>query len=293
MADLYLDHVLIAVRDLEKARRTYANLLGFTVTPAGLHPGRGTENRLIVFGSEYLELIGVRDPREARRYRPQILDFLERRQGLYMFALGSRDLEATVAEVRHRGGRISDPVDGARGGVVGKGGYTWRSADLDPADTPGSSTFIIQHHHTIQQRYTEPANPTVHANGVTGIFSLRLAVRDAATAAAAWSRTLGLAMGEPVEDAANCLCSVRVALGNCHLEFASPRGDGPLARHLEANGESPYMLAMRVTDLGRTTAQLTARGVSLGPPRQTSDGPRRALSVDQTGGVNLELVQTG
>ena len=76
--------------------------------------------------------------------------------------------------------------------MVGKGGYTWRSANLDPADTPGSATFIIQHHHTIQQRYTEPANPTVHANGVTGIFSLSLAVRDAPAAAEAWGRILGL-----------------------------------------------------------------------------------------------------
>jgi catechol 2,3-dioxygenase-like lactoylglutathione lyase family enzyme len=293
MTDLYLDHVLIAVRDLEKARRSYANLLSFTVTPAGLHPGRGTHNRLIVFGPEYLELIGVRDPREARRSRPEMLRFLERRQGLYMFALGTGDMEATVAEARRRGGHISDPVDGARAGVVGKGGYTWRSANLDPADTPGSATFIIQHHHTIQQRYAEPANPTVHANGVTGIFSLSLAVRDAPTAAEAWGRILGLVLDEPVEDEADRLKAVRLRLGNCHLEFVSPTGEGALARHLAANGESPYLLSLRMADLEICAAQLTARGVSLGRLRQSPGGLRRAVSADQTEGVNLELVQPG
>jgi catechol 2,3-dioxygenase-like lactoylglutathione lyase family enzyme len=293
VVDLYLDHVLIGVRDLERAGRIYADLLGFTVTPEGVHPGRGTHNQLIVFGPEYLELIAVRDPREARRDRPEMLEFLERRQGLYMFALGSHDLEATVAELHRRGGGVSDPVDGARAGAGDRGGYTWRSANLDQADTPGSATFIIQHHHTIQQRYTEPANPTVHANGVTGIFSLTLAVKDAPSAAAAWCRTLGLAMGEPVEDEANCLCSVRVGLGHSHLEFVSPRGDGPLARYLEANGESPYSLCLRVTDLGRTTAQLTGRGLSLGPLKESQDGPSRALSEDQTEWVNLKLVQQG
>ena len=38
--DLYLDHVLIAVRDLEEASAYYDNL-GFTLTPPGVRPGRG------------------------------------------------------------------------------------------------------------------------------------------------------------------------------------------------------------------------------------------------------------
>lgn len=293
MAHLYLDHVLIAVRDLERAGHTYADLLGFTITAEGIHPGRGTHNRLIVFGPEYLELIAIRDPGEARRDRPEMLEFLERRQGLYMFALGSSNLEATVAEVRRRGGLVSDPVDGARAGTGGKGGYTWRSACLDPADTPGSATFIIQHHHTIQQRYTEPANPTLHANGVTGIFSLTLAVKDAPAAAAAWGRTLGLVLDEPVEDEADRLKAVRLSLSNCHLEFVSPTGEGALARYLEANGESPYLLTLRVADVERSAADLAARGVALGDKVLTRDGPRQALSPGQTEGVNLELVEAG
>jgi len=307
VVDLYLDHVLIGVRDLERAGRIYSDLMGFTVTPEGVHPGRGTHNRLIVFGPEYLELIAVRDPREARRDRPEMLEFLVRRQGLYMFALGSHDLEATVAELRRRGGGVSDPVDGARAGGGDRGGYTWRSANLDRADTPGSATFIIQHHHTIQQRYTEPANPTMHANGVTGIFSLTLAVKDAPAAAAAWCRTLGLAMGLPPSpsmgegrdggetapevDETNQLQSVRVGLGNCHLEFVSPTGEGALARYLEVNGESPYLLSLRVADLSQTAAYLTARGVPVGEERQSRDGRLRALAEEQTQGVRLELVE--
>ncbi|MEK7731905.1 MAG: VOC family protein, partial [Planctomycetota bacterium] len=130
-------------------------------------------------------------------------------------------------------------------------------------------------------------------NGVTGIFSLSLAVRDAPAAAEAWGRILGLVLDEPVEDEADRLKTVRLSLGNCHLEFVSTMGEGALARHLAANGESPYLLSLRVADLDRCAAQLTARGVSIGPLRETSDGLRRALSADQTEGVNLELVQAG
>ena len=42
MHDLYLDHLLIAVHNLDRAANTYARRLGFTLTPEGVHPGRGT-----------------------------------------------------------------------------------------------------------------------------------------------------------------------------------------------------------------------------------------------------------
>ena len=75
MTDLYLDHVLIAVRDLSAAGRAFEGL-GFNVTPEGRHPGRGTHNRLVVFGPEYLELIAVHDPTEGLS-RPHMVPFLE------------------------------------------------------------------------------------------------------------------------------------------------------------------------------------------------------------------------
>ena len=51
---LTIDHVLIAVRDLKDTADVFNNL-GFTVTPEGLHPGRGSRNRLVVFENDYLE----------------------------------------------------------------------------------------------------------------------------------------------------------------------------------------------------------------------------------------------
>ncbi len=66
MGEVYLDHVLIAVHDLSRAAAVFSQELGFTLTPEGVHPGRGTHNRLIVFGPEYLELIAVRDPLGGR-----------------------------------------------------------------------------------------------------------------------------------------------------------------------------------------------------------------------------------
>ena len=150
-----LDHVLIAVRDLERASRTYSGGLGFSLSPEGVHPGRGTHNRLIVLASEYLELIGYRDRSEGE-FRPSMTTFLQRREGLYMFALGTGDLDRAVSDLRGKGVAVGEPVHGARQASEGRPGYSWRSAALPPDATPGSETFVIQHDVTMEERYGSP-----------------------------------------------------------------------------------------------------------------------------------------
>jgi catechol 2,3-dioxygenase-like lactoylglutathione lyase family enzyme len=55
-----IDHVIIAVGNLDIAAATYRKF-GFTLTPRGLHEGKGTGNHCIMFGSTYIELLGVVD----------------------------------------------------------------------------------------------------------------------------------------------------------------------------------------------------------------------------------------
>ena len=67
-----LDHVTIAVPDLQQGIAQYTTL-GFNVHAAGIHPGRGTHNAIAFNGSDYLELLAIRDlpntPRRVRRVR--------------------------------------------------------------------------------------------------------------------------------------------------------------------------------------------------------------------------------
>ena len=63
-----IDHLVIAVRNLEAAAEDYRSL-GFTVVPGGRHPGVGTYNALIAFAdSSYIELIGFYEPRADHRW---------------------------------------------------------------------------------------------------------------------------------------------------------------------------------------------------------------------------------
>jgi hypothetical protein len=83
-----LDHVIIGVRDLERARLGWTRL-GFTLTPRGRHLGQGTANYCIMFGRDYLELHGVVQPDE---HADRLANFLARREGAMAvaFAPGGR-----------------------------------------------------------------------------------------------------------------------------------------------------------------------------------------------------------
>ena len=63
--NLELDHVLLAVADLQAAAREIEARYGLTSVEGGRHPGWGTANRIVPLGETYLELVTVIDEAEA------------------------------------------------------------------------------------------------------------------------------------------------------------------------------------------------------------------------------------
>ena len=279
MTDLIIDHVLIAVRHLDSAKDTFERL-GFKVTPEGRHPGRGTSNRLVVFGGEYLELISVQDP-EGDLFRPNLPSFLDEREGLFIFSMGTLDVHKRARSVRDAGVLITDPVQGSRQAADGTTAYSWTQAEIDPEAMPGSQTFFIQHDHTIEERYTEPPDPTNHPNGVLGISSLSLAVKDADASARRWTDVFAL---ERVSEEAEC---VRLRFENSTLKFRQPDGDDALRDFIETWGEGPYRIAFSCEDLGVTEALLRGNGVE-GVKR---DGGCLIVPPESAQGVRMSFVE--
>ena len=65
---LTLDHIVIAVKDLEQTITDY-RALGFNVLQGGEHPGRPTYNALVVLADgAYFELIAWRSPSPGDRW---------------------------------------------------------------------------------------------------------------------------------------------------------------------------------------------------------------------------------
>ncbi|MCP5365977.1 MAG: VOC family protein [Hyphomicrobiales bacterium] len=82
--------------DFEPVATNYAKL-GFHLTDITYHP-TGTGNRLIIFGSNFFELIVVTHREKlAERSRAMVDDFLVHRSGLSGIAMLSRDQKADVA----------------------------------------------------------------------------------------------------------------------------------------------------------------------------------------------------
>jgi len=103
-----LDHLVLAVKDLEAAAAAYARL-GFTVTPRAQHPW-GTANHLVQLGGSFLEILGIDRPERIRPAEPGGFsfgafnrDFLARREGFSMLVLDSRDADADIADFARRG----------------------------------------------------------------------------------------------------------------------------------------------------------------------------------------------
>jgi hypothetical protein len=140
-----IDHLVIAVADLDAATAELEAALGLAFTAGGSHPGAGTANRIAFFGEPYLELIAVEDEALARN-RPigaAALHALEAGGGLATYALLDDALEMTVAELRANNSAIGEATPGSRERPDGER-VAWATATFERlgSDRP---PFLIHH----------------------------------------------------------------------------------------------------------------------------------------------------
>src|SRR5438270_10478079 len=139
-----IDHIIIRVHDLYEASRIFNDKLGLAVSGGGIHPSGGTENRIIVIGDTYIELIAVRTPEEAQQ---SILDRLAKGDGYLNFVLTSNDIEGDSKAMLSRGVSIFGPKQGQ---LLSADGRTrrWSRVDVERPDLTQRYPFLIQHDST-------------------------------------------------------------------------------------------------------------------------------------------------
>src|SRR5262245_50448329 len=117
---LAIDHLGIAVNDLEGATRLYRDVLGFDIQGSEALPERGLRLRAVDAGSSRVELLG------ATRADSEISSFLEKRgEGIHHICLKVADIDRAVAEMKERGGKIV-------GAGVQRGAHGTRVAFIHP-----------------------------------------------------------------------------------------------------------------------------------------------------------------
>jgi catechol 2,3-dioxygenase-like lactoylglutathione lyase family enzyme len=227
-----IDHLVILVPSLAAGIRDYEGL-GFTVVPGGEHPG-GTHNALIAFADgAYIELIAFQEPSSPSQHRWR--RFLDAGGGLIDFALGSTNLAQDVARLTAANLPYT-PMDGARSRPDGVQ-LQWKSASVSPA---GQLPFIIED--VTPRGLRVPSGDAVrHANDVTGVLSVTVAVGDLTAGKARFSALLDAA---PLVERDNAEINAHTAtyvIGQSSIELAQPiDNEGPLAAALAARGDGPY-----------------------------------------------------
>ena len=230
-----IDHLVVAVPDLEAARASYEGL-GFTVIPGGRHP-IGTHNALVAFrDGAYLELIAFYAPNAEHRWWSP----LQRGGGLVDFCMQTDDLRADTAAFRAAGVAIADPTPLTR---ARPDGYQLKWVLSIPREGHrGVAPFLIEDETPREERI--PRQMT-HANGVTGIGVVTVAVKDAA-AVRRWYEPVLKTTGQRVDRPDVGGAGVRFVIGPHTLDFVAPGAPAsPLASWLAARGESPYAATLK------------------------------------------------
>ena len=175
-----IDHAVILVDDLERARDTYTRL-GFTLTPRGKH-SLGSENHCIMFERDYLELMALpAKPPPALQY---FADFLSNGEGVGALALATDDAAAAYAELTQAGIGAEAPLALSRPvGNLGEARFTL--VQLPPTQTPGFRSFLCQHH--TREIVWRPEYQR-HALGAQGLDAVFVSAPDPALYAALFGR---------------------------------------------------------------------------------------------------------
>ena len=257
-----MDHLVVAVEDLDRATDTYRGLLGLAPSWRGIHPDFGSANTLFRVANTYVELLA---PEGDAPFADFLRDHLEQSgEGPLSIAFGTDDANAAATTLRERGIAAEDPTLGngreSTSGVVRE----WKSFVLPPIATRGVPLIVIQHLTSFDA--LPMAEPTCAAEAAVGAVDHVVVMTGAAEAAVSlYGEKLGLrlAFDKTFPDRGLRLMFFRV--GGLTVECAAPQGDAALP----ADGDDRiWGISYRVGDVHAARARLAGAGFDVSEVRK-------------------------
>ena len=285
-----IDHPLVSVRDHATALANYRRL-GFAPSPVSYHPW-GTVTSLMMFPSNFIEVIGVADPAKFGTgavdgfcFGQRLGEFLGREEGVSLVALHSTDCDGDHAELVARGLASQGRIDFRRAMRLpdGSPGEAVVSLGLFLDDQlPDVSNFICHQH---RPELIWVPGWQQHPNGALGIDALTYVATDPERLAARWRLIYGAeAVGE--------VDGVLQAESGCGLlraltpeQAAAEYGAVGLP---QARAERPHAIAIRVAvaSLARVRKVLAEGGVAA-----VDRDDRLQVAPENCGNVILEFAE--
>ncbi|MEM9633444.1 MAG: VOC family protein [Pseudomonadota bacterium] len=178
-----LDHLVVAVKDLEAAGQAYERL-GFTVTPENRHPW-GTSNRLVQLDGFFIELLRIAEPEliseaEGNEFSFGAFnrDFLKSREGASMLVLESKDPDSDRQEFGRTGLKVFEPFSFERVAHLADGSTAQVAFDLTILHDPLSPEIgYFTCHNKFPENFWKPAFQR-HANGAHSVKAVYLLAGD-------------------------------------------------------------------------------------------------------------------
>jgi len=138
-----LDHLIVAVNNLEEAEQNYQKILGINPSWRGHHKEWGTSNSLFSFQNTYLELLAATgEGMGAQLVKNKIKNDGE---GLMGIVLGTDDLEAVRNKLIALGYSLPSQSNGEGINTNNNSKRSWVNQFLPIELTRGLFSFIIQH----------------------------------------------------------------------------------------------------------------------------------------------------
>ena len=138
-----LDHLIIAVKDLEKATQNYQLLMGTPPVWIGEHITLGTSNTLFNFQNTYLELLSATGEGLGADLINQYLK--DTGEGLIGMVFATHDIAGVHKYLQSRGFLIGEPTDGEGTNLADQQLRKWKNLFLSPELTRGIFSFAIEH----------------------------------------------------------------------------------------------------------------------------------------------------
>lgn len=249
-----VDHIIMAVADLQKASADYALMLGRAPSWQGTHPDYGSANTLFRLDNCYLELLAA----EGEGWAADMVTSMIAKQGEGLCALvfGTADADAFLAQARAKGLEASDPQAGHGVDMASGATRTWRNMHWDAGAARGIFSFCIQH----DDINALPMAEVVGDGAITAVDHVVVQTKSAEAAKKFYGEQLGirLALEQDVPK-----------WGGTQLFFrTNSMSVEVLATEKAGDEDSLWGLALKTDDIVATQKRISEAGIAVSEVRE-------------------------
>ena len=246
-----LDHLIVAVKDLEEAENNYKKLFGFPPVWKGTHKDLGTSNSLFNFENTYFELLSASGNGAGADLVNNYL--AQSGEGLIGMVFATEDINSARHSLVEKGFVVEEPSSGQGINNSDQQTRNWKNLFLPPELTRGIFSFVIEHldENLPQSKALNASSPhkldhvVINTNDADGFIKI---YKDAFN--------IRLALDKIIEHWNKRMLFFR--LNKTTIEVIEQKDDLP-------SNDQMWGLAWDVKDIEKTHKRLTTEGIEVTP----------------------------